>query len=161
MNRSEVTCGVQRVIRKLNVLRIYPLGLLKITEIMIFETPWGGVCTYIGLISMAYIYKNDSTSILYLLLKHGSTQQLKPYQRRSSKTPIVRPLSRKDIFYSGSIYNLALDLTTDDEKENKQIADLNALKGYRHSVVSIPRNITFSHRGSIGKCMQYLSYALK
>ena len=86
-------------------------------------------------------------------LKHGSTQQLKPYQRRSSKTPIVRPLSRKDIFYSGSIYNLALDLTTDDEKENKQIADLNALKGYRHSVVSIPRNITFSHRGSIGQCM--------
>ena len=48
---------------------------------------------------------------------------------------------------------MALDLTTDDEKENKQIADLNALKGYRHSVVSIPRNITFSHRGSIGKCM--------
>ena len=54
---------------------------------------------------------------------------------------------------------MALDLTTDDEKENKQIADLNALKGYRHSVVSIPRNITFSHRGSIGKCMYntYLS----
>ena len=85
---------------------------------------------------------------LFLFLQHGSTQFLKPYQRRSSKTPIVRPLSRKDIFYSGSIYNLALD-TMPEDKEKKSENSENAIKGYRYSVVSIPRDAVFSHRGSV------------
>lgn len=55
-------------------------------------------------------------------------------------------MSRKDIFYSGSVYNLALDMS-----EEKRISD-NSLKGYRQSIVSIPRNGTFAHRGSVVAC---------
>jgi len=54
-----------------------------------------------------------------------------------SKNAIVRPLSRKDIFYSGSIYNLVTDVAEDETKEKKP--DTATLTGYRHSVVSIRR----------------------
>ena len=55
--------------------------------------------------------------------KDGSTQQLKPYNRRSSRATL-RPLSRKDIFYSGSVYNLALEM-----QEQKMMTDQSLLKG--------------------------------
>ena len=55
-------------------------------------------------------------------------------------------MSRKDIFYSGSVYNLALDMS-----EENRVTD-NSLKGYRQSIVSIPRNGTFAHRGSVVAC---------
>ncbi len=53
-------------------------------------------------------------------------------------------MSRKDIFYSGSIYNLALDMT-----EEKEMISDSALKGYRHSIISIPKNSNFVPRGSV------------
>ena len=62
----------------------------------------------------------NSTSILF---QDGSTQQLKPYNRRSSRATL-RPLSRKDIFYSGSVYNLALEM-----QEQKMMTDQSLLKG--------------------------------
>ena len=58
-----------------------------------------------------------------------------------SKNAIVRPLSRKDIFYSGSIYNLVTDVAEDDTKEKKPDT---TLTGYRHSVVSIRRYVAAS-----------------
>ena len=81
-----------------------------------------------------------------LFLQHGSQQVLKPSVSRRNSKAIIRPMSRKDIFYSGSVYNLALDMS-----EEKGITN-NSLKGYRHSIVSIPRNGSFAHRGSVVAC---------
>ena len=65
----------------------------------------------------------DPNSTFILFFQDGSTQQLKPYNRRSSRATL-RPLSRKDIFYSGSVYNLALEM-----QEQKMMTDQSLLKG--------------------------------
>ncbi len=91
--------------------------------------------------------RSRKNSILVYGVQEDSQQHLQPYQRRSSRAnAIVRPLSRKDIFYSGSILSLAESVT--HEKTVTAGADL---KGYRHSVVSIPWGVAGRpyHRGSI------------
>lgn len=47
--------------------------------------------------------------------------------QRKEKTEIVRPLSRKDIFYSGSVMNLP-------EYQSQK-----SLQSYRQSIMSIPK----------------------
>ena len=88
----------------------------------------------------------NKLDFLNLIFQHGSTQFLKPSVSRRNSKAIIRPMSRKDIFYSGSVYNLALDMS-----EENRVTD-NSLKGYRQSIVSIPRNGTFAHRGSVVAC---------
>ena len=69
------------------------------------------------------LIRDPNSTFNTLLFQDGSTQQLKPYNRRSSRATL-RPLSRKDIFYSGSVYNLALEM-----QEQKMMTDQSLLKG--------------------------------
>lgn len=61
----------------------------------------------------------------------GSRVSLKPARRNS--VAIVRPMSRKDIFYGGSITSL---VSLSNHKRPPSKAELNR---YRHSVISMPR----------------------
>lgn len=88
------------------------------------------------------------SSIVYAVpAQDGTTQYLKPHSSRRSSRAIVRPLSRKDIFYSGSIYNLALDMS--EETTEQQLIGEAAMRGYRQSIISIPKGSTYPHRGSV------------
>ena len=64
----------------------------------------------------------------------GSQLFLQPSTRRKSQA-IVRPLSRKDVFYGGSIHHLAQDL------------DPTAFQKYRHSIISIPKGMLYHFQG--------------
>ena len=79
--------------------------------------------SYCGLTDSKIRASDTDLPAYTLLFQDGSTQQLKPYNRRSSRATL-RPLSRKDIFYSGSVYNLALEM-----QEQKMMTDQSLLKG--------------------------------
>ena len=109
--------------------------------------------------------KRDSTSNLVYGVTDGTELFLQPrsaiqQMRRPSYAPILRPLSRKDIFYSGSIMNINLpNALPDDPPPNKFVdEDIDdnfyipeTLNRYRHSIISIPRfgKASDLHRGSI------------
>ena len=109
--------------------------------------------------------KRDSTSNLVYGITDGTELFLQPrsaiqQMRRPSHAPILRPLSRKDIFYSGSIMNINLPSPhPDDTPPNKYVdEDIDdnfyipeTLNRYRHSIISIPRfgKASDLHRGSI------------
>ena len=80
---------------------------------------------------------------------------------RTSQAPILRPLARKDIFYSGSILNIALPpplpenpppvkFNNDEDIDENMDAPSN-LNRYRYSIISMPKHEKASalHRGSI------------
>ena len=109
--------------------------------------------------------KRDSTSNLVYGVTDGTELFLQPrsaiqQMRRPSHAPILRPLSRKDIFYSGSIMNINLPpVIPDDPPKNKFVdEDIDGnfyipetLNRYRHSIISIPKfgKASDLHRGSI------------
>ena len=112
----------------------------------------------------ASIERRDSTNLVYgvqdgaelFLQPRSAVEQL----RRPSQAPILRPLSRKDIFYSGSIINIALPpplpdcppppMAIEDDK-NDDMDSPGTFSRYRYSIVSIPKfgGISELHRGSI------------
>ena len=109
--------------------------------------------------------KRDSTANLVFGVTDGTELFLQPRSaidqiRRPSHAPILRPLSRKDIFYSGSVFNIAVPPPLpDDPPPNKyedediddQIDRPDTLNRYRHSIISIPKygRVSDLHRGSI------------
>ena len=106
--------------------------------------------------------KRDSTTNLVYGVQDGTElflQSRSIFEQRS-QAPIIRPLSRKDIFYSGSIFNIAVtsqlpDVPPPDKFEDDDIEDNiyepGALNRYRHSIISIPKyeKVSHLHRGSI------------
>ena len=73
----------------------------------------------------------------------GSKFHLEPTGHCINPRPIIRPMSRKDIFYSGSVYKLAME-------DSEEVSPSTAMDRYRHSVISIPRSRYSSlPRGSI------------
>ena len=80
---------------------------------------------------------------------------------RTSQAPILRPLARKDIFYSGSILNIALPPPlpenpppvkfNNDEDIDENMDVPSNLNRYRYSIISMPKHEKASalHRGSI------------
>ena len=58
---------------------------------------------------------------------------LQPQSHLGSQHLVVRPLARKDIFYSGSIYQLNIDTTTDNDAERHN------RDAKRHSISSTHR----------------------
>ena len=64
-------------------------------------------------------------------VNEGSKMTLEPSRRDSATAAIVRPMSRKDIFFSGSIFHLV--------EETPTMRIENRLDKYRHSVISIPK----------------------
>lgn len=109
--------------------------------------------------------KRDSTSNLVYGVTDGTELFLQPRSaieqiRRPSHAPILRPLSRKDIFYSGSIMNINLPPPLPDNPPPGKFLDEDmednfyqpeTLNRYRHSIISIPKfgKASDLHRGSI------------
>ena len=111
--------------------------------------------------------KRDSTANLVYGITDGTELFLEPRSaieqlRRPSHAPVLRPLARKDIFYSGSIMNIALPpalpehpppVKFEDEEDDDNMTEMqgNNLSRYRYSIISIPRHRKVSeiHRGSI------------
>ena len=109
--------------------------------------------------------KRDSTSNLVYGVTDGTELFLQPrsaiqQMRRPSHAPILRPLSRKDIFYSGSIMNINLPPAIPDDPPKNKFVDEDidgnfyipeTLNRYRHSIISIPKfgKASDLHRGSI------------
>ena len=107
--------------------------------------------------------KRDSTANLVYGVTDGTELFLQPRSaieqiRRPSHAPILRPLSRKDIFYSGSIFNINLPPPLPDSPPPNKFGDEDiddnmdmpdTLNRYRHSIISIPKFKTGLHRGSI------------
>ena len=109
--------------------------------------------------------KRDSTSNLVYGVTDGTELFLQPrsaiqQMRRPSHAPILRPLSRKDIFYSGSIMNINLPPALPDDPPPNKFVDEDiddnfyipeSLNRYRHSIISIPKfgKASDLHRGSI------------
>ena len=94
---------------------------------------------------MSQLSQEDTTSHVLFGIEIGSNAQLSNTQlylepsslsRRSSSKrnsgPLVRPFSRKDLFYGGSV----LHLLDTQEKETSSNWDQ-----YRHSIISTPRYV--------------------
>ena len=109
------------------------------------------------------IHSRDSTTNLVYGVEDGTEFFLQPRSaieqlRRPSFAPIVRPLSRKDIFYSGSVSNIAVPplpdypppVTFDDDK-NDNMEMPGTLSRYRYSIISMPKygGASDLYRGSI------------
>lgn len=67
---------------------------------------------------------------IYYGVNDGSELMLQPSTREGHA--IVRPMSRKDIFFSGSVYQLA-------EETEPTTPPVHLLDRYRHSVIAMPR----------------------
>ncbi len=104
--------------------------------------------------------------LFYLFLDHiifgiddGSRLHLRPSAVGDRhRAAVVRPMSRKDIFYSGSVLNLAAGMDghggrrrrSSGASNNRRESDASStaaqaptmsLKQYRHSVISVPRYV--------------------
>ena len=84
-------------------------------------------------------------------LLSNTTLHLEPHSlsRRNSSRPIVRPLYRKDAFFSGSVNHLI-----NSEQKRSMTPSTSQIFDYRHSIISIPRHSRRQsslsiHRGSI------------
>ncbi|TRY63483.1 hypothetical protein TCAL_06855 [Tigriopus californicus] len=88
-------------------------------------------------------------------LDSNKTLLLRPASQSSRRgsRPIVRPLYRKDVFYSGSVANLVHD-EDHQSRRMSHVPSFANLDEYRHSVISIPKtprrqSMLSMHRGSI------------
>ena len=97
--------------------------------------------------SMGRLARIDDNHV-FAVQNDGTKFHLEPTSGLGPR-PIIRPLSRKDIFYSGSVYKLALDEAEQEDDDNLESRRPSALDRYRHSVVSIPRSRLSIPRGSI------------
>ncbi len=81
----------------------------------------------------------------------GSQMMLRP-SVLGERTALVRPMSRKDVFYGGSVLNLA---TAQARTESPPPAT-QLLNRYRHSVMSTPRSVIMRERLSFFRKKDYI-----